>query len=279
MDEKNAYIELVKQNRAKHRAKLKASKEIKKLEQKKEKVILKYEQAAKDNTCITFHQYCRKKWASEAGIESVPDDDETDVEWQEKLNAKVNFKQKQKKLREQRVRQTGWSESTWDCSFSDSNEVLQSDEAESPKGVSQAVFDERPKAREKIKKKLEAARHKPDPSVPAEKLSDYLSSLNARDAVPPPILVRDDIPDNVQEGTLSKPASRPIFEPAIKKTSKTLSIVERAGELKKDVHIISYGNTLYYHNKYYYTQLDAKQLIKKSMARSMTEASFLCRME
>lgn len=88
MDEKNAYIELVKQNRAKHRAKLKASKEIKKLEQKKEKVILKYEQAAKDNTCITFHQYCRKKWASEAGIESVPDDDETDVEWQEKLNAK-----------------------------------------------------------------------------------------------------------------------------------------------------------------------------------------------
>ena len=88
MDEKNAYTELVKQNRAKHRAKLKASKEIKKLEQKKEKVILKYEQAAKDNTCITFHQYCRKKWASEAGIESVPDDDETDVEWQEKLNAK-----------------------------------------------------------------------------------------------------------------------------------------------------------------------------------------------
>ena len=87
--------------------------------------------------------------------------------------SKVNFKQKQKKLREQRVRQTGWSEGTWDCSFSDSNEVLQSDEAESPKGVSQAVFDERPKAREKIKKKLEAARHKPDPSVPAEKLSDY----------------------------------------------------------------------------------------------------------
>ena len=79
MDEKNAYIELVKQNRAKHRAKLKASKEIKELEQKKEKVILKYEQAAKDNTCITFHQYCRKKWASEAGIESVPDDDETDA--------------------------------------------------------------------------------------------------------------------------------------------------------------------------------------------------------
>ena len=47
MDEKNAYIELVKQNRAKHRRNSKASKEIKKLEQKKEKVILKYEQAQK----------------------------------------------------------------------------------------------------------------------------------------------------------------------------------------------------------------------------------------
>ena len=35
---------------------------------------------------MTFHQYCRKKWASEVGIESVPDDDETDAEWQEKLN-------------------------------------------------------------------------------------------------------------------------------------------------------------------------------------------------
>ena len=36
---------------------------------------------------MTFHQYCRKKWASEVGIESVPDDDETDAVWQEKLNA------------------------------------------------------------------------------------------------------------------------------------------------------------------------------------------------
>ena len=40
------------------------------------------------------------------------------------------------------------------------------------------------------------------------------------------------------------------------------SLVDLSRELKKDVHIISYGNTLYYHNGYYYTQLDAKQLIK-----------------
>lgn len=116
--------------------------------------------------------------------------------------SKVNFKQKQKKLREQRVRQTGWSEGTWDCSFSDSNEVLQFDEAESPKGVSQAVFDERPKAREKIKKKLEAARHKPDPSVLTEQFSDDPVSLNVRDTVSPPILVQDGVPDNVQECTV-----------------------------------------------------------------------------
>ncbi len=70
-------------------------------------------------------------------------------------------------------------------------------------------------------------------------------SLNARDAVPPTVLVRDDIADNVQESTLSKPASRPIFEPAIKKTSKTLSIVEMAEELKKYVHIISYAGKQY----------------------------------
>lgn len=86
MDEKNAYTELQKQTRAKAKARREASKQIKALAEKKEKVISKYEQAAEDKTCMTFHQYCRKKWASEVGIESVPDDDETDAEWQEKLN-------------------------------------------------------------------------------------------------------------------------------------------------------------------------------------------------
>ena len=87
MDEKNAYTELQKQTRAKAKARREASKQIKALAEKKEKVISKYEQAAEDKTCMTFHQYCRKKWASEVGIESVPDDDETDAVWQEKLNA------------------------------------------------------------------------------------------------------------------------------------------------------------------------------------------------
>lgn len=176
--------------------------------------------------------------------------------------SKVNFKQKQKKLREQRVRQTGWSEGTWDCSFSDSNEVLQFDEAESPKGVSQAVFDERPKAREKIKKKLEAARHKPDPSVLTEQFSDDPVSLNARDAVPPPILMRGDVPDTVQESTLSEPGNPPPPAPILKKAPKTQYIVGMTGELNKRVSIISYGNALYYHNGYYYAYLDAEHLIR-----------------
>lgn len=176
--------------------------------------------------------------------------------------SKVNFKQKQKKLREQRVRQTGWSEGTWDCSFSDSNEVLQFDEAESPKGVSQAVFDERPKAREKIKKKLEAARHKPDPSVLTEQFSDDPVSLNVRDTVSPPILVQDGVPDNVQECTVSEPGDPPSPAPILKKAPKTQSIVGMTRELKKHVSIISYGNALYYHNGHYYAYLDAEHLIR-----------------
>lgn len=72
----------------------------------------------------------------------------------------------------------------------------------------------------------------------------------------------DDVPDDVQKSTLSDSVSLPTPEPAVKKVSKDQSLVDLSRELKKDVHIISYGNTLYYHNGYYYTQLDAKQLIK-----------------
>lgn len=58
MDEKNAYTEIQKQTRAKAKTKARreASKQIKALEEKKEKVISKYEQAAEDKTCMTFHQ-------------------------------------------------------------------------------------------------------------------------------------------------------------------------------------------------------------------------------
>lgn len=176
--------------------------------------------------------------------------------------SKVNFKQKQKKLREQRVRQTGWSEGTWDCSFSDSNEVLQSDEIELSKSVAQSVKAEGPKTRDKFKEKLAAARHKSDVSALSEQLSDYLGALNARDAVPPPILVRDDVPGDVQECTVSEPGNPPPPAPILKKAPKTQYIVGMTRELNKRVSIISYGNALYYHNGYYYAYLDAEHLIR-----------------
>ena len=124
------------------------------------------------------------------------------------------------------------------------------------------VPEDRPKTSEIFKEKRNKARHKLDAPILSEQLSDYPGSLNARDAVPPMVLMMDDVPDDVQKSTLSDPVSLPTPEPAIKKVSKAQSLVEVAEEAKKHVHIISYGNTLYYYNNYYYTQLDAKQLIK-----------------
>lgn len=178
--------------------------------------------------------------------------------------SKAKFKEKQKKLLEQRVRPTEGPEavSAWDCDFNDSNEVLQSDEVELLDNMTPIVPEDRLKTSEMFKEKRNKARHKLDAPILSEQLSDCPGSLNARDAVPPMVLMVDDVPDDVQKSTLSDPGSLPTPEPAVKKVSKDQSLVDLSRELKKDVHIISYGNTLYYHNGYYYTQLDAKQLIK-----------------
>lgn len=177
---------------------------------------------------------------------------------------KAEFKEKRKKLLEQRVRPTEGTEavSAWDYDFNDSNEVLQSGEVEPLENMTPIVPEDRPKTSEIFKEKRNKARHKLDAPILSEQLSDYPGSLNARDAVPPMVLMMDDVPDDVQKSTLSDPVSLPTPEPAIKKVSKAQSLVEVAEEAKKHVHIISYGNTLYYYNNYYYTQLDAKQLIK-----------------
>ena len=177
---------------------------------------------------------------------------------------KAEFKEKRKKLLEQRVRPTEGTEavSAWDYDFNDSNEVLQSGEVELLENMTPIVPEDRPKTSEIFKEKRNKARHKLDAPILSEQLSDYPGSLNARDAVPPMVLMMDDVPDDVQKSTLSDPVSLPTPEPAIKKVSKAQSLVEVAEEAKKHVHIISYGNTLYYYNNYYYTQLDAKQLIK-----------------
>ena len=177
---------------------------------------------------------------------------------------KAEFKEKRKKLLEQRVRPTEGPEAVpaWDCDFNGSHDVLQSDEVELLENMTPIVPEDRPKTSEMFKEKRNKARHKLDAPILSEQLSDYPGSLNARDAVPPMVLMMDDVPDDVQKSTLSDPVSLPTPELAVKKVSKDQSLVDLTRELKKYVHIISYGNTLYYHNDYYYTQLDAKQLIK-----------------
>lgn len=182
--------------------------------------------------------------------------------------SKAEFKEKQKKLLEQRVRPTEGTEavSAWDCDFNDSNEVLQSDEVELLDNMTPIVPEDRPKTSEIFKEKRNKARHKFDAPILSEQLSDYPSSLNARDTVSPPILVQDGVPDNVQECTLSEPGNPPHPAPVLKKASKTQYktqyIVGMTGELNKRVSIISYGNALYYHNGYYYAYLDAEHLIR-----------------
>ena len=177
---------------------------------------------------------------------------------------KAEFKEKRKKLLEQRVRPTEGTEavSAWDYDFNDSNEVLQSGEVELLENMTSIVPEDRPKTGEIFKEKRNKTRHKLDAPILSEQLSDYPGSLNARDAVPPMVLMMDDVPDDVQKSTLSDPVSLPTPELAVKKVSKDQSLVYLTREVKKNVHIISCGNTLYYYNNYYYTQLDAKQLIK-----------------
>lgn len=177
---------------------------------------------------------------------------------------KAEFKEKRKKLLEQRVRPTEGSEAVpaWDCDFNGSNEVLQSDEVELLENMTPIVPEDRPKTSEMFKEKRNKARHKLDAPILSEQLSDYPDSLNARDTVSPPILVQDGVPDNVQECTLSEPGNPPHPAPVLKKAPKTQYIVGMTSELNKRVSIISYGNALYYHNGYYYAYLDAEHLIR-----------------
>lgn len=177
---------------------------------------------------------------------------------------KAEFKEKRKKLLEQRVRPTEGPEAVpaWDCDFNGSNEVLQSDEVELLENMTPIVPEDRPKTSEMLKEKRNKARHKLDAPILSEQLSDYPDSLNARDTVSPPILVQDGVPDNVQECTLSEPGNPPHPAPVLKKAPKTQYIVGMTSELNKRVSIISYGNALYYHNGYYYAYLDAEHLIR-----------------
>lgn len=155
--------------------------------------------------------------------------------------------------------------SAWDTDFENPDEQSEFDQYTDLESMDSTISLESVsamKARENLESKLEATRHKLGAPILSEQLSDCPGSLNARDAVPPMVLMVNDVPDDVQKSTLSDPVSLPTPEPAVKKVSKDQSLVDLTRELKKYVHIISYGNTLYYHNEYYYTQLDAKHLIK-----------------
>ena len=68
---------------------------------------------------------------------------------------KAEFKEKRKKLLEQRVRPTEGTEavSAWDYDFNDSNEVLQSGEVELLENMTSIVPEDRPKTGEIFKEK------------------------------------------------------------------------------------------------------------------------------
>lgn len=91
--------------------------------------------------------------------------------------SKAKFKEKQKKLHEQRVRPTEGTEvvPAWDYDFSGANEVHQSDDFEPLESVALFIPEGKSKTREKFKKKRDKARHKLDVSVSPETASDYLA--------------------------------------------------------------------------------------------------------
>lgn len=74
---------------------------------------------------------------------------------------KAEFKEKRKKLLEQRVRPTEGTEavSAWDYDFNDSNEVLQSGEVELLENMTSIVPEDRPKTGEIFKEKRNKTRH------------------------------------------------------------------------------------------------------------------------
>ena len=88
---------------------------------------------------------------------------------------KAEFKEKRKKLLEQRVRPTEGTEavSAWDYDFNDSNEVLQSGEVELLENMTSIVPEDRPKTGEIFKEKRNKTRHKLDAPILSEQLSDY----------------------------------------------------------------------------------------------------------
>lgn len=107
--------------------------------------------------------------------------------------------------------------SAWDTDFVNSDEQSEFDQYDERDSTISCESVSAEMARENLKSKLVAMRHKSDPSVLTEQFSDDPVSLNVRDTVSPPILVQDGVPDNVQECTVSEPGNPPHPAPVLKK--------------------------------------------------------------
>lgn len=118
----------------------------------------------------------------------------------------------------------------------------------------EAAFSAKEAMRNKIKARRDVERYKATSTDSGKRTPNPFEDSNA---------VAIESPKNEDTlNTTRKHADAPPTKSAVIKTSKKQSLVETARELKKYIHIISCGGVLYYHNEYYYTQLDSKQLIK-----------------
>ena len=118
----------------------------------------------------------------------------------------------------------------------------------------QTTFSAKEAIRNKIKERRDAERYKSTGMDSEQRTPNPFEDSSA---------IATESPKNEDTlNTTRKHADAKPTKSAGIKTSKKQSLVETTRELKKYIHIISCGGVLYYHNEYYYTQLDSKQLIK-----------------
>ena len=121
----------------------------------------------------------------------------------------------------------------------------------------EAAFSAKEAMRNKIKARRDAERYKSTGTDSEQRTPNPFEDSSA---------IATESPKNEDTlNTMRKHADAQPTKSAGIKTSKKQSLVETTRELKKYIHIISCGGVLYYHNEYYYTQLDSKQLIMNSI--------------
>ena len=112
----------------------------------------------------------------------------------------------------------------------------------------EAAFSAKEAMRNKIKARRDAERYKSTGTDSEQRTPNPFEDSSA---------IATESPKNEDTlNTMRKHADAQPTKSAGIKTSKKQSLVETTRELKKYIHIISCGGVLYYHNEYYYTQLD-----------------------